>query len=514
MEKDAEYKTSNICWKNALGLLKVILTAIIIISLAVWATVYKEDVFPLLGNAKEDMLTWNITLITGEISKILSLEQIFPSAHQWIGDPVVVWLQLNAEIAKNAYPSTIKRYYFNIDDPQRLIEIKFTPINIPHIYFSIPRLAGEYRFAAEIYNNLWATNLSWLIVTTEDDVKIWPTLFFPPSSMNPDIPMVTLKIDKPNAKVGETITLEALAKITNERTDFSSQRKFSYDFEWDWIWDMTTKDSKLTYVYKKTGSFTPRVKVTYRGYSGVATAERVNIEKWIRAWFLYATVGKTLIVRDASYGDIENRKFCVDTRECKSNPNRLIENQTYFKKEYPEAGKYVVIYTVNSINGETSVENDIIEIKEDIEDTNNVGIITLPSPNKDGKVVVGNALDKKVLFYVSYNGTGDCYIDTDISKDSKNGGNADQNKDITCNTVTLFEYKDQIPGSTLARVYFGQWDQLISKDIPIEFLDFNVEIPAEKKEIYSLINTTIEEIHIWNNDINSSKTESATDDPN
>ena len=403
-------------------------------------------------------------------------------------DPVVV--RLDAANSRDSDWSivTYKWYYYNVDDPQRILEIKYTPATIPYVYFSISRMPGEYRFAVEITDN------DGLMTNSEKYLGKWPVVFFPPSTTTPDIPMVTLKIDKPNAKVGETITLEALAKITSERTDFASQRKISYDFEWDWIRDITTKDSKVTYVYKKTGSFTPRVKVTYRGYSGIATAERINIEKWIKAWFLYATVGNTLIVRDASYGDIESRKFCANAKECKTNPNWLIENQTYFKKDYPEAGKYVVRYNIQSVNGETSAENDIIPIGENIQNTGSVGIVTLPSPTKDWKVVIWNALENKVLFYVSYNGTGDCYIDTDISKDSKNGWNADQNNDIACNTVTLFEYKDQIMGSTIARVYFGQWDQLISKDIPIEFIDFNVEIATEKKEIYTLINKTIEEM--------------------
>lgn len=403
-------------------------------------------------------------------------------------DPIVVRLDVTNPRDNDWSIATYRWYYYNVDDPSRYLEIKYTPSTLPYVYFTMSRLPWEYRFAVEITDN------DGMITNSEKLLGKWPVVFFPPSTTTPDIPMVTLKIDKPNAKVGEIITLETLAKITSERTDFASQRRISYDYEWDGIWDTTTKDTKVTYVYKKTGSFTPRVKVTYRGYSGIANAERINVEKWVKAWFLYATVWKTLILRDASYGDIASRKFCADARQCKANPNWLIENQTYFKKDYPEAGKYVVRYNVQAVNGETSAENDIIEIKETPEDSTSVGIVTLPSPSKDGKVIIWNALENKVLFYVAYNGSGDCYIDTDISKDSKNAGNPDQNSDIACNTATLFEYKDQSAWSTIARVYFGNWDQLVSKDIPIEFIDFNMEIPSEKKEIYALINKTIEDI--------------------
>lgn len=403
-------------------------------------------------------------------------------------DPVIIRLDVTNPRDSDWSIVTYKRYYYNVDDPKRRLEIKYTPSTIPYVYFTVPRLYGEYRFAVELTDN------DGMITNSETFLGNWPVAFFPPSTTTPDIPMVTLIIDKPNAKVWETITLETVAKIWVERSDFASQRTISYDFEGDWVWDMTTKDSKVTYVYKKTGSFTPRVKVTYRGYSGIASTERINIEKWVKAWFLYATVGKTLIVRDASYGDIDSRKFCADARLCKANPNWLIENQTYFKKDYPVAGKYVVRYNVQGRNGETSAENDVIEIKESWSDSANVGIVTLPSPSKDWKVVIGNALENKVLFYVDYNGSWDCYIDTDISRDSKNSGSPDQNSDIVCNTATLFEYKDQNIWSTIARVYFGNWDQIISKDIPIEFIDFNIEIPSEKKEIYELINKTIQDM--------------------
>lgn len=403
-------------------------------------------------------------------------------------DPVILRLDVTNGRDSDWSIVSYKRYYYNVDDPNRILEIKYTPSTIPYAYFTVPRLYGEYRFAVEITDN------DGMITNSEMLLGKWPVVFFPPSTTTPDIPIVTLKIDKPNAKVWEIITLETIAKIGVERSDFASQRRINYDFEWDGVRDMTTKDTKVTYVYKKTGTFSPRVKVTYRGRSGIATAERIDIEKWVKAWFLYATVWKTLIVRDASYGDIENRKFCADARECKTNPNWLIENQTYFKKDYPEPGKYVVRYNIQASNGETSAQNDIIEIKDTPESPNSIGIVTLPSPSKDGKVVIGNALENKILFYVAYNGSWDCYIDTDISSDSKNTGTPDQNNDISCNTTALFEYKNQYMWSTIARVYFWNWDQLLSKDIPIEFIDFNMEIPNEKKEIYTLINKTIDDM--------------------
>lgn len=403
-------------------------------------------------------------------------------------DPIVIRLDAVGVRDNDGTISTYRWYYYNVDDPDRILEIKYTPASLPYVYFTLPRLPGEYRFAVEITDNDGITTNS------EKLLGNWPVVFFPPSATAPDIPMVTLKIDKPNVKVGEIVTLEAIAKITSERPDFASQRTISYDFDGDGTRDTTTKDSKITYVYKNTGSFTPRVKVNYRWYSGIANAERINVEKWVKAWFLYATVGNTLVVRDASYGDIENRKFCADARQCKVNTNWLVENQTYFKKDYAATGKYVVKYDVKAKNGEENSASAIVELQNPSTDPGNIGIVTLPAPGKDGKVSIGEALENKVLFYVEYDGSGDCYVDTDISRDSTTSGQPDQNRDISCNTVALFEYKNQTAWSTIARVYFEQWWQLLTKDISVEFIDINIEIPADQQEIYTLITTTIENL--------------------
>lgn len=398
-------------------------------------------------------------------------------------DPIAVRLEaVNARDSDGSI-TTYRWYYYNIDDPDRLLEIKYT--STPYVYFSVYRIPWEYRFAVELTDN---DN-----VRVNSETFLWngPVVFFPPSSKKPDIPMVTLKIDKVNAKVGDIITLETTSRVSSERKDFNDQRTISYDFDGDGTWDMTTKDSKVEYVYKEPWNFTPRVKVTYRWYSGIARWDKITVEKWLRAGFLSAIVGKTLIIRDTSYGnDINSRKFCADVTQCRTNENRLVENQTYFKKEYPAAGKYVTKYDITDSNGNTSTAwMKIIEIKDS---PDAIWIVTLPGPSSDGSVPIGKSLDNKVLFYVDYPGGEECFIDTDISKDSDWSWTPDQNRNINCNVVTLYEYKDPSVSSTIARVYYSDWTWLATKDISIKFLDFNVELPEKQKEVYTLINDTIQ----------------------
>ncbi|MEI7477957.1 MAG: hypothetical protein WCJ81_05750 [bacterium] len=55
------------------------------------------------------------------------------------------------------------------------------------------------------------------------------------------------------------------------------------------------------------------------------------------------------------------------------------------------------------------------------------------------------------------------------------------NRDIACNTDTLYEYKNPRAESTIARVYYEVNGQLLTKDIPINFLDYNIQLSPDKE---------------------------------
>lgn len=61
-------------------------------------------------------------------------------------DPLVV--RLNAQNSKDpdGFISFYTWYYYNKEDPSRLLEVKITPSSIPYAFFSLPRVAGEYAF--------------------------------------------------------------------------------------------------------------------------------------------------------------------------------------------------------------------------------------------------------------------------------------------------------------------------------------------------------------------------------
>ncbi len=213
-------------------------------------------------------------------SEILSLTSEYPQSNGMDKneslddiDPLIVKLEVIAQIASGTTAGKIKRYYFNIEDPSRILETEYTPINTPYVHFAMPRIAWEYRFWVDIYDN--QDNI---IATSEWERKIWPTIFFAPDSKTPDLPVVVLKIDKPSGKKWDTITFEAVAKTISNEADLSKTTTYSFDFDWDGIYDLVTKDNIAKHVYTVPWTYTPRLKVTYRNLSQVWVWQKVHIE--------------------------------------------------------------------------------------------------------------------------------------------------------------------------------------------------------------------------------------------
>ncbi len=409
-------------------------------------------------------------------------------------DPLVLKIDAINASDPDGSVSKFKWYYYNTDDPNRLLEIKYTPGNTPYTYFSIPRAPWQFMFGVEAYDNDWEG------VKSEVILWPWPIVFFPPDTKNTDIPIVTLKVDRSSGKVWDEITLEAVARIISNRSDFSTNSTYSFDLDGDWTYDIITKDNKVTHVYKTPGTYKPRVKVTYRERSGIWVGEDVVIEKWIKAWFLYSVVWNILVVRDASYWNPSSRKFCLDRNLCRDNNSGIIEWRSYFVQPYSKPGKYAVRYDIQDPNGNQSSKWDLIEIGSALP-ANRVGIVTIPSFNDKWVLSVWNSLENKVLFYVAYSGPWECFVDTDIATTSTDGASRpDMDKDIKCNAEALISYDPRYWKSTIARVYFQEWGELKSKDITIEFLDNDIVLDAAQEKLYYDIDEILK--WLWNSQPN------------
>lgn len=136
-------------------------------------------------------------------------------------------------------------YYYDKEDPNRILGVKISPANIPYAFFSLPRTPGEYVFGVKMFDNDGASQAS------EDIIGLGPVVLFPPDTNQPDIPMVVLKVDDSNTEIGEEVTFEVASKILSNKSDFEQERVIQYDFNGDGEYDLTTKKDKVTYVYTK-----------------------------------------------------------------------------------------------------------------------------------------------------------------------------------------------------------------------------------------------------------------------
>jgi len=230
-------------------------------------------------------------------------------------DPLIVKVSADNPIDADGNISYFKRYYYYKDDPNRVLETKITPGNVPYAFFSLPKIAGEFMFGVMLYDNDEGKQSS------EEIVGNGPIVFFPPDASKPDVPLVTLKSNMASAEVGDEITFDVVSKIISDRPDFVKERTIYYDFDGDGTWDLITKQDRVTYSYPKASEealwwYTPRASVLYRWYRWVSNGGKIIVKNWLKPKLLYDQFGKLVIFKDISVWDIEQKALCLDLKTC------------------------------------------------------------------------------------------------------------------------------------------------------------------------------------------------------
>ncbi|HRX64256.1 MAG TPA: hypothetical protein P5060_04080, partial [Candidatus Absconditabacterales bacterium] len=419
-------------------------------------------------------------------------------------DPLIVKVNATETIDPDGFISYFKRYYYYKDDPTRLLETKITPGDINYAYFSLPKIPGEFMFGVTMYDSDDGKNSS------ENIIGNGPIVFFPPDTKRPDIPLVTLKLDKTTVEVGDEVTFDVISKIISDKEDFVQERTIMYDFDGDGERDLTTKKDRVKYVYTTPSDigYTPRAAVLYRGYKGIGKGGNIIVKKGLKPRLLFDNAGKFVIFRDVSIGEIEESSTCLSFVDCKrENNGYLIENNEipYFAFEYPEYQKYFVSMNIkdkyaNEANKRRALTLTGIEISsgtkttsgEYINYTGDFKLLSIPANQTNGsgeiEIFVGKSLENSILFYLMYNDPDqnkECYVDLDIS---------DQNeKDFYCNELFFTKFDPKYE-SNVGKIYYQSGGKLISKDLKISFLDFAIELDENTQVIYNKITKLINNV--------------------
>ena len=108
--------------------------------------------------------------------------------------------------------------------------------------------------------------------------------------------------------------------------------------------------------------------------------------------------------------------------------------------------------------------------------------------------MVGNNLDNTVLFYIKTNKPEGCYVDADISEDGDGDTIVDNDKDFPCNTLHLKQYTPKYE-TNVGKVFYTENSEPASKEFTISFLDYEMLLDPQYKEVYGQINELIKSIN-------------------
>ena len=414
-------------------------------------------------------------------------------------DPIIIKVTADWAMDTDWTISYFKWYYYPKSNPNKLLDTKVTPWTIPYAFFSVPRQAWEFMFWVKMFDNDDGNKSS------EEILGNWPIIMFPPDTKQPDIPIVTLKSDKINAEVWEEITFDIISKIISDRSDFEKERTIQIDFDWDWEYDLTTKNDRVKYAYTKASPaespYIPTASVIYRDYRGVWEWNAIVVKTWIRPGLIYTAIGRSVIFKDVSLGNIIEREICLDKNQCEKWNTRYLNKtlEKAFKVTYPKSGSYIVTIKEKDSSGNEAETSLTVTVQDKttltpIDDW--VFLVSLPEANFDAEVpeiFLPKQLNNEVMFFIK--ATQDittCYVDSDITYDSSMDWNAANDKDFWCNRMATQTYTPSYE-SAVGRIYYQKaWSSTLQhKDFIVSFADYEKNLDEETKEQYELANDLI-----------------------
>ena len=419
----------------------------------------------------------------------------------WI-DPIIVKVTADGAMDSDGTISYFKWYYYPKSNPNKLLDTRITPWTIPYAFFSVPRQAWEFMFWVKMFDNDDGSKSS------EEMLWNWPIIMFPPDTKQPDIPIVTLKSDKINVNVGDEVTFDIISKIISDRSDFEKERTIQIDFDWDWEYDLTTKNDRVKYTYSKASPaespYVPVASVIYRDYRGIWEWEPIVVKTWLRPNLVYTAIGRSVIFKDVSLGNVIEREICLDKEQCEKWNQRYIDTtlKKSFKVTYPKSWTYTVTIKEKDNNGNEAYVEQQVTVKDQttltpVDDW--IFLVSLPKASFDNwtpSIFLWKQLDNEVMFYIK--ATKDittCYVDSDILFDSNSDWDSSNDKDFWCNKMVNQTYTPSYE-SAVGRIFYQKASDtsLQHKDFIVEFAGFEQNLDEETKQKYDLAKELIQTI--------------------
>lgn len=404
--------------------------------------------------------------------------------------------------------SRYRFYYYNIDDPDRILEYKDSLVSSPYAYFVMPRITWEYKFWVMVYDNDGGM--------IDSDEYLWssPSVYFPAAWCDGnDVPTVTLKLSSTNVEVWDIVTYTIVSKIDSNNEDFETGRTFYYDFTGDGVWDLVTKKSSASYTFMEAYEnwIQPRAAVEYRNKMWKWEWAKLLVRNWVKPILLYNSYKNKVIFRDLSVWVFQHRELCFEKQECELWNRRYrktnvvtsgIESMTWwtqtqitqndsFLRNYSDYWTHDVSLYLKSkfwISEEKWFEVTTSNNTSNGRIAPGINMITIPETtftNKIPEIFLSKAMKNTLLMYI-VDETSDwgCFVDTDISKDSDGDGNSDNDRDLDCNKMWKITYEPNYD-STIWRVYFVYDGQQVFQNFSVTFEWYVLEYSDEDLSLYN-----------------------------
>ena len=420
--------------------------------------------------------------------------------------------------------SRLRFYYYNIDDPDRILEYKESLINVPYVYFILPRISWEYKFWVMVYDNDW-----WMI-NSDDYLASNPSVYFSSDCGDIGIPTVTLKVSSTNIQVWDTVTFSVVSKVSSDNSDdFETDRTFYYDFEWDGEWDLVTKEDTVTHEFEDAYEdwIKPKAAVEYRWKLWESEWDTIYVKNWVKPVLLTNVCGNIVVFRDMSAWLIQEREICFEKSECEAWNTKfkkvqripanelvwwtgsLITQNDGFVFKYDNNWEHNVSIHLKSkywIEVSTGFKVKTSSDKNSWKIAPGVNMITIPETtftNGNPEIFLSKPMNNALVMYINNESWETCYVDTDIATDSDWDWKSDNDMNIQCNKIAKIKYE---PGYETAiwRVYFTNNWNLTFKNFYVTFASIILELDEEKTDIYNDITTLvngIEDLTVGNTDL-------------
>ena len=408
--------------------------------------------------------------------------------------------------------SRLKFYYYNADDSSRILEYKETWLDVPYVYFVVPKVAWEYKFGVMVYDNDDGR------IDSNEYLASNPSLYIPAVCENSGVPIVTLKVDRNNIQVGDEVEYSIVSRISSDDEDFKVDRVFYYDFTWDWSWDLVTKKDTVSYIFNEAYDdwILPRAGVEYRWKLWQTVGKTIFVKNGIKPILLYNSIWNTVIFRDLSVWILQKKEICFEKSECEAWNTKF--RRIYISKVSPDEltwGTKTSItendYSIRKYddywNHDVSVylkSKYAIEVKTwfTVKTSNNsqnwqiapwVNMITIPETtltNENPEIFLSKRMDDTLIMYINNDSWEECFVDIDTATDSDGNGKPDDDRDVLCNKIAKIKYEPDYE-STIGSVYFTNNGKLTFKNFYVTFEWIVSWLDDEKKEIYEDITTLI-----------------------